>query len=146
MRAMTSSACRAPNSVQCGIEGCFAPNLRMRGRQKAAGLLAVLPDVLGRGNHPRQALSPRTFRRRQTFPPPFVSRLRDDPVHHGALVGGIRKDAPRHVAKGRLGQAALDGVIQLQDGRWFRQCGRWFELARPRNLSVSLDFPLEEVE
>jgi hypothetical protein len=38
-------------------------------------------------------------------------------VHHGALFGGIRKDAPRHVAKGCLGQAALDGVIQFQDGR-----------------------------
>jgi len=38
-------------------------------------------------------------------------------VHHGALAGGIRKDAPRHVAKGCLGQAALDSVIQFQDGR-----------------------------
>jgi hypothetical protein len=38
-------------------------------------------------------------------------------VHHGALFTSVRKDAPRHVAKGCLGQAALDGVIQFQDGR-----------------------------
>jgi hypothetical protein len=37
-------------------------------------------------------------------------------VHHGALFGGIRKDVSRHVAKGCLGQAALNGVIQLQQG------------------------------
>jgi hypothetical protein len=37
-------------------------------------------------------------------------------VHHGALFGGIRKDVPRHVAKSCLGQAALYGVIQLQQG------------------------------
>jgi hypothetical protein len=37
-------------------------------------------------------------------------------VHHGAPFGGIRKDVPRHVAKGCLGQAAFDGVIQLQQG------------------------------
>jgi hypothetical protein len=38
-------------------------------------------------------------------------------MHHGALAGGVREDAPRHVAKGCFGQAAFDGVIQFQDGR-----------------------------
>ena len=37
-------------------------------------------------------------------------------MHHGALFGGIRKDVPCHVAKRCLGQAALDGVIQFQQG------------------------------
>src|ERR1017187_6598419 len=101
---------------QSRIERCFAPDLRMRRHQKAPSLLAILPDVLGRGNDPRQSLGPFTFRVTQSFPPPFERRLRDDPVHHGALFGGIRKDVPSHVAKGCLGQAALDGVIQLQQG------------------------------
>jgi hypothetical protein len=77
-------------------------------------LLAILPDVLGRGNDPRQSLGPFTFRGTQSFPSPLKRRLRDDPVHHGALFGDIRKDVPCHVAKGCLGQATLDGVIQLQ--------------------------------
>jgi hypothetical protein len=38
-------------------------------------------------------------------------------VHHGALFSSIRKDVPRQVAKGCLGQAAFDGIIQLQYGR-----------------------------
>src|SRR6266568_2655420 len=69
------------------VERCLAPNLRMRRRQKAPGLLAILPDVLGRGDDPRQSLGPFAFRWAQTFPPPFERRLRDDPVHHGALFG-----------------------------------------------------------
>src|SRR5450759_5262102 len=101
---------------QSRIERCFAPNLRMRRRQKTPGLLAILPDVLGRGNDPRQTLGPFAFRGTQSFPPPLKRRLRDDPVHHGALFGGIGKDVPRHVAEGCLGQAALYGVIQLQQG------------------------------
>src|ERR1017187_4499680 len=113
------------------IERCLAPNLRMRRRQKTPGLLAILPDVLGRGNNPRQSLGPFAFRGTQTFPPPFERRLRDDPVHHGALFGGIRKDVPRHVAKGCLGQATLDGVIQLQQG-----CDRLTQ-----NAVAAQDFP-----
>src|ERR1035441_4555322 len=80
------------------------------------GLLAVLPDVFGGGDDPRQSLGPFAFRGTQTFPPPFERRLRDDPVHHGALFGGIGKDVPRHIAEGCLGQAALDGVRQFQQG------------------------------
>ena len=38
---------------QRGIQGRFAPNLRMRGRQKAPGLFAIPPNVFGRGNHAR---------------------------------------------------------------------------------------------
>src|ERR1035437_1152052 len=96
------------------IERCLAPDLRMRGYQKAPGLLAILPDVLRDGDDPRQALGPFAFRGTETFPPPFVRRLRDDAVHHGALFGSAGEDAPRHIAEGCLGQAAFDGVIQLQ--------------------------------
>src|ERR1035438_9184919 len=88
----------------------------MRRSQKAPCLRAILPDVLGRGDDPRQSFGPFAFRGAQTFPPPFERRLRDDPVHHGALFGGIRKDMPCHVAKGCLGQAALYGVIQFEQG------------------------------
>src|ERR1019366_7749017 len=70
---------------QSRIERCFAPNLRMRRRQKAPGLLAILPDVLSRGDDPRQTLRPFAFSRTQTLPASFVRRLRDDSVHHGAL-------------------------------------------------------------
>src|SRR5450759_924876 len=98
------------------IERCLAPDLRMRGCQKTPGLFSILPDVLRDRDHPRQALSPLAFRGTQTFPPPFVRSLRDDAVHHGALFGRVGEDAPRHVAKGCLGQAAFDGVIQLQQG------------------------------
>jgi hypothetical protein len=38
-------------------------------------------------------------------------------MHHGALFASVRKDAPRYVAKGCLGQATFDGVIQFQYGR-----------------------------
>src|SRR5450432_2887006 len=101
---------------QSRIEGRLAADLRMRHGEKAPGLFAVLPDVLGDGDDPCQALSPLAFRGTQSFPPPFVRRLRDDPVHHRTLFRSIRKDAPRHVAKGCLGQAAFDSVIQLQYG------------------------------
>ena len=67
MRAITSSACRAPNSVRAASR-VFCHQLRMRGGQKAPGLLAILPDVFGRGDHPRQSLGPFAFRRAQTFP------------------------------------------------------------------------------
>jgi hypothetical protein len=77
-------------------------------------LLAILPDVLGRGDDPRQSLGPFAFRGAQSFPSPLKRRLRDDPVHHGALFGGIGKYVPCHVAEGCLRQAAFDGVIQLQ--------------------------------
>src|ERR1017187_7673835 len=63
---------------QRGVEGCLAPNLRMRGRQKAPDLFAILPNVFGRGDDPRQTLGPRTFRGTQTFPPPLVRRLGND--------------------------------------------------------------------
>src|ERR1019366_6564544 len=96
------------------IERCPAPDLRMRRRQKTPGLLAILPDVLGRGDDPRQTLGPFALRGTQSFPSPLKRRLRDDPVHHSALFGGIGKDVPRHVAERCLGQAAFDGVIQLQ--------------------------------
>src|ERR1039458_5326536 len=62
---------------------------------------------------------------------PFERRLRDDPVHHGALFGGIRKDVPCHVTKGCLRQATLDGVIQLQQG-----CDRLTQ-----NAVAAQDFP-----
>ena len=57
---------------QSRIEGCLAPNFRMMGRQKTPGLLAILPDVFGRSNHPRQALGPFAFRGTQTFQPSFI--------------------------------------------------------------------------
>ena len=77
----------------------------------------------------------------RTFPPPLVRRLGNDPVHHGALAGGIRKDAPRHVAKGCLGQTAFDGVIQLQDGRH----GRAQNAAPPEELSNATWFHSAEL-
>src|ERR1039458_9958434 len=67
---------------QSRIERCLAPNLRMRRRQKTPGLLAVLPDIFGGGDDPRQSLGSLTFRGTQTFPPPFERRLGDTPVHH----------------------------------------------------------------
>src|SRR5450432_1082386 len=61
---------------QSRIEGCLAADLRMRRGEKTPGLFAILPDVFGRGDDPRQALRPLAFRRTQAFPPPFVRRLR----------------------------------------------------------------------
>src|SRR5258707_15446527 len=46
---------------QSRIEGCFASDLRMRSRQKALGLLAILPDVFGSGDDPRKPLGPFAF-------------------------------------------------------------------------------------
>ena len=64
----------------------------------------------------RQPFGPFALRGTQTFSPPFVRRLRDDAVHHGALFSSIRIDAPCHIAEGCLGQAPLDSVIQFQHG------------------------------
>src|ERR1039457_6735865 len=64
------------------IEGRFAPDLRMRRGEKPPGWFAILPNVFGCGDDPRQALGPFAFRGAQTFPPPFEGRLRDDAMHH----------------------------------------------------------------
>jgi len=114
MRAMTSSACLAPNSVSAASRGVLPPISAWGVVKKRRARLAILPDVLGHGDNAGQPLRAFAFRRTEPFPPPFVGRLGDDPMHQGALLGSTGENAPRHVAKGPLGQATFDGVVQLK--------------------------------
>src|SRR5450432_2057067 len=81
------------------IERSLAADLRMRRGQKAPRLVLILPDVFGHGDYPCQALRALAFGGTQAFPPPLISCLRNNPVHHGGLFRGIREYVPCHAAK-----------------------------------------------
>src|SRR6185312_2266967 len=91
------------------VDWRFPAYFRMRRSQKTPRMLAILPNILGHGHYPRQALCSSAFSRAQKLPPPFVGGLRNDAMHHRPLFGRIRKNTPRYVAEGRFRQASLDG-------------------------------------
>src|ERR1017187_993454 len=93
MRAMTSSACRAPSSVRAASSG-------------------VLPPISGCGVVRKRRACSRSC---QTSSAVATTRAKRSVRSLSAGLRRSREDVPRHIAKGCLGQAAFDGVIQLQE-------------------------------
>src|SRR5271156_4366538 len=78
-----------------GVDGTPATERRMRSRQEAAGVLAVVPHILGVRNHSRDALRSFAFGRAQPVAPALECGFRHDAVHEPLLLDYAGEDPAR---------------------------------------------------
>src|ERR1035438_8876826 len=84
---------------QSGLQGRPAFQLRVRLREPFAGVVAVIPDVLGGGDHPGEPLGALAFRSGEPAPA-FVSSLRNNTIEQSAGVLGRGTTARQRKPKG----------------------------------------------